>query len=185
MKHLARIAAAAVLGHRERLRGLLQSALDDGVEGAVLQEATLQVFLFAGYPRAIDAFEELRALVDTPPPSEPAGDYEARGRELFARIYGDRAGTVEEWLRDLHPDFARFTLQHAYGQVMTRPFLPARERELMAVAMLAALGFKGQLQAHVRGALHCGAIPDDVREAAADYPGSSELIEKTLASAGG
>ena len=183
MKHLAKIAAAAVLGDRELLRGLLQAALDDGVGGAVLQEATLQVFLFAGYPRAIDAFEELRALVDTPPPSEPPGDYEARGRELFARIYEERAGAVEEWLHDLHPDFARFTLQHAYGQVMTRPFLPVRDRELMAVAMLAALGFKGQLRAHVRGALHCGATPDEVREATADYPDSSELIEKTLASA--
>ena len=96
LKHLPRIAAAAALGDRERLRCLLQAALDDAVEGAVLQEATLQVFLFAGYPRAIDAFEELRALVDTPPPSELPGDYEARGRELFARIYEERAGTVEE-----------------------------------------------------------------------------------------
>ncbi len=125
-------------------------------------------------------------MVDTPPPSEPAGgpdDHEARGRELFGRIYGHRTADVEAWLRDLHPDFARFTLQHAYGQVMTRPFLPPRDRELMAVAMLAACGLKGQLRAHVRGALHCGATPDEVRDAAADYPGSSDLIEKTIASA--
>jgi len=185
MKHLTRIAAAAVLGDRARLRDLYRAALADGVEGAVLQEATLQVLLFAGYPRTIDALEDLRGLVDASAPTEPSGDFEARGRALFSRIYRQHAAAVEEWLSDLHPDFARFTLQHAYGQVMTRPFLPVLERELMAVAMLAATGFKGQLQAHVRGALHCGATPAQVRAAAADYAASAALIEKTIASATG
>ena len=185
MKHLTRIAAAAALGDRARLRDLYGAALDDGVEPAILQEATLQVFLFAGYPRTIDAFEELGALVDAAPPVEPPGDFEARGRELFSRIYGKHTKAVEEWLRGLHPDFARFILHDAYGQVMTRPFLPARERELMAVAMLAAMGFKGQLGAHVCGALRCGAMPDEVREAAAEFPTSSDLIEKAIASAAG
>ncbi len=144
---------------------------------ADLQEATLQVFLFAGYPRTIDAFECLDA--ETTPPSEAADiDLEKRGRELFAQIYGPHKQTVLDKLDAWHPDFARFVIRDAYGQVLGRPFLPVLERELMAVAMLAAMGMRAQLRAHVRGAQRVGATPARIREAlAAAEEAVGELID--------
>ena len=140
-----------------------------GVPAADLREAVLQVFLFAGFPRAILAFERLEladggAAVKT---ERDVPDPEKRGREIFGKIYGEHAERVVSKLERLHPDFARFVLRDAYGKVMGRPFLPLVERELMAVAMLAALELPKPLHAHVRGALEVGAEKDHVRNAIA------------------
>lgn len=189
-RHLARLAAAAAAGRRELLRAWYEAALGDGVPVADLQEATLQVFLFAGYPRTIDAFEELEAAHGSPPPPpvEPdPGDLLARGRALFLRIYGRHTQAVLDKLRSLHPDFARYVIYDAYGQVLGRPFLPVSEREALAVAMLAVLGLPAQLKAHVRGALRVGTAPDLVRVALAAAgevepvaPELAETVERVL-----
>jgi len=186
LRHLARIAAAAAAGRRELLGAWYTAARADGVSDKDLQEATLQVFLFAGYPRTIDAFEELAATGTARTEPDPP-DLEVRGRDLFTRIYDRHTDAVLRKLHDLHPDFARFVVRDAYGQVLGRPFLDLVERELMAVAMLGALGLRAQLQAHVRGALRVGATAGEVRVAAAAMleavPGAAEaasLIDKTL-----
>jgi alkylhydroperoxidase/carboxymuconolactone decarboxylase family protein YurZ len=51
--------------------------------------------------------------------------------------------------------------------VLARPGLGARERELVTVATLAALGWERQLVSHVLGASRIGAPPAAVREALA------------------
>lgn len=180
-RHLGRIAAAAAAGRRELLADWYRAALAEGIPAADLQEATLQVFLFAGFPRTLAAFEELKLGLDGADPAPPQEgddvDHTARGLEVFGRIYGRHAEAVAGKLRDLHPDFARFVLRGAYGRVLGRPFLSIRERELMAVAMLAALGPHRQLRAHVRGCLRVGIEPDEVRRAlAAAEEAAGELI---------
>jgi 4-carboxymuconolactone decarboxylase len=190
--HLPRIAAAAAMGRRDLCRRWCREALDGGVPAADLQEAALQVFLFAGYPRGIDAFEDVHGAIggEAPAPRVEggAGDPAARGRALFERIYGPHAEAVLGKLEGLHPDFARFVIRDAYGQVLGRPFLAIVDRELMAVAMLAALGLRAQLRAHVHGALRVGATAADVRAAVAEPDvvdaEARERIERALGSFG-
>jgi len=195
-RHLARLAAAAALGRRELLKDWYAAAHADGVPAEDLFEATLQVFLFAGFPRTIDAFEELHAaLPDAPPPplEEPTateagdGDVSGRGRAYFDRIYAAHADAVLAKLESLHPDFARLTLRGAYGRVLARPFLPPVDRELMAVAMLAAMGLGAQLRAHVHGAERTGADENVIREAVAaaeeaagELPAARALLDRVL-----
>lgn len=163
------MAAAAATGRLEALAARVAEAARGGVPAADLYEAALQVFLFAGYPRAINAFEVLRATLGEgggdPPSETDRCDVARRGDEVFRRVYAEDADRVLKKLRALHPDFARFVLRDAYGQVLGRPFLPLVERELMAVAMLAALDLPAQLRAHERGALRAGATPEEVRAA--------------------
>ncbi|MBL8841378.1 MAG: carboxymuconolactone decarboxylase family protein [Planctomycetes bacterium] len=54
-------------------------------------------------------------------------------------------------------DFSTWVLEDAYGRVLARPGLAARQRELLAVAALAALDCPAQLKSHLRGALRLGA----------------------------
>lgn len=133
------------------------------------REALLQTHLFAGFPRIVEAFGVLEASggLGSPTPDEDLGepDRPERGRELFDRIYGSRADRVRGQLEGFHPDFARWIEGHAYGRVLTRPGLPAAVRELLAVAALAALGQDRQLASHARGAVACGARPEEVHAA--------------------
>ncbi|MEM8883872.1 MAG: carboxymuconolactone decarboxylase family protein [Planctomycetota bacterium] len=163
IEHLVRIAAAAARGESGRLPDLYRQAHASGIGYGDLAETTLQVFLFAGYPRTIVAFQALQgAVAAESPPREQGIDFRERGLVVFREVYGRHADTVLEILDGLHPDFARYVIHDAYGQVLGRPFLPLVERELLAVAMLAALDLPDQLKAHVRGARNAGATDGQI-----------------------
>ena len=172
IERLARIVAAAAVGRTAELSALYREAHQSGIAAGDLAEATLQVFLFAGYPRTIPAFQALREAVPEPgePPLEPdRRDFTERGRETFEKVYGKHTEVVLGMLTELHPDFARYVIHDAYGQVLGRPFLPLVERELLAVAMLSALDLPDQLKAHVRGARWAGATDDQIDRVLTKY----------------
>ncbi len=72
-----------------------------------------------------------------------------------------------------HPDLADWILVEGYGKTLARPFLSLRERELIVVPTLAALGAWRQVPSHVGGALRAGASP---REMAAVLRGSKGAV---------
>ena len=127
--------------------------------------------LFGGFPRAIQGLKALeRALASRglAPPRDPepgrrerAAD-RRRGERLFRRIYGASSDKVIALLDATAPGFSSWVIEDAYGRVLTRPALGARERELLAVAALVALRCPTQLESHVRGARRLGASWDDV-----------------------
>jgi len=180
VRALTRVAAAAAAGETERLDQDLRAAVADGLSGTDLREAILQVFLFAGFPRAISAFErlELAGAEGAAASEEDPTGVEERGAELFALVYGQHTDRVLKKLERLHPDFRRMIVRDAYGRVLARPFLPVVERELMAVAMLAALDVPKPLEAHIRGAKTVGATTDQILAAldAAEGIANSETL---------
>jgi 4-carboxymuconolactone decarboxylase len=66
-------------------------------------------------------------------------------------------------MRAYHPDLAEWILSDGYGRVLARPGLSIRERELLVVAVLAALDIPLQLRSHVEGARRVGATPGEIR----------------------
>ncbi len=128
------------------------------------KEALLQCHLFCGFPRTIAALDHLQGAGILAGPAGAPGSAGA-GSELFDRIYGDGADQVRGHLRSLDPDLADLVAGHAYGAVLSRGGLEARERELLAVVMLAATGHDRQLASHARGAIRCGADPREVMAA--------------------
>ena len=59
---------------------------------------------------------------------------------------------------DVAPDLVRFAIDFAFGEVLSRPGLDVRTRELCTVAALSALGHaEPQLRWHIQAALHVGA----------------------------
>ena len=61
--------------------------------------------------------------------------------------------------------FQELITEAAWGRVWSRPDLSLRERSLLTIALLAALGHDEELAMHVRATGATGASPDDVREA--------------------
>ena len=89
----------------------------------------------------------------------------ARGWETVRKINAPAAERQWDELTAIYPDFARYVVETAYADVLSRPALALREREIATLASLAALGnAPGQLKAHIEGALNVGLTRDEVCE---------------------
>ena len=90
----------------------------------------------------------------------------ARGTETRRAVLGaahvERA-TAE--ITSLDADFQTFISEAAWGGVWSRPGLTRRERSLVTLALLAALGHWDEFAMHVRATANTGASPEDVSEA--------------------
>jgi 4-carboxymuconolactone decarboxylase len=146
----------------------LAAARRAGARRAAAEEAALMLMLYAGYPAAL---EGLRVLNEAWPGraratregAQPA--WTKRGEALCRRVYGPSYEKLLPAVRALHPDLATWMVEHGYGRVLSRAGLSARERELVTVAALGALGWERQLVSHLLGALRVGAAPREVEAA--------------------
>ena len=92
-------------------------------------------------------------------------DRYAKGWETVGKINGPARDAQFASLSEVAPDFARWIVESAYGDVLSRPQLPLRDRELATVAALTALGnAPGQLKAHIEGALNVGLSRQEIVE---------------------
>lgn len=163
VRPLARVSVAAALGKDRALRRELRAALQAQVPTERLDEALLQLIPFAGYARAINAFAVLQELAPhASRAARPRGDLRRRGEALCRRIYGPVYERMIARMRGFHPELAEWILADGYGRVLSRSGLTIRERELIVVAVLAALRLPKQLESHVRGARRVGATAKDV-----------------------
>ena len=83
-------------------------------------------------------------------------------RSVMGDAYVDHA---EASVTPFDADFQNYVTDAAWGDVWSREGLTRRERSLITVALLAALGHDETLAAHVRATRNTGASPEDVREA--------------------
>ncbi|MCB1748508.1 MAG: carboxymuconolactone decarboxylase family protein [Gammaproteobacteria bacterium] len=80
-------------------------------------------------------------------------------------ITGGDAQQALDRLTDIAPELGAWIADFAYGDVVSRPALDLRSRELATVAALTALGnARPQLEAHIGGALNAGCTPREVLE---------------------
>lgn len=95
----------------------------------------------------------------------PSERYE-RGEKLLRKIDGDKvADNLIEDYKDLAPDFTRYLIEFAFGEIYAREG-DAKQRELIAIASLATMGgCDKQLGTHVRGAFNVGLTESEIVEA--------------------
>ena len=90
----------------------------------------------------------------------------AKGREIQAQLWPAVASgpTGAFPAAKLAPDFYRYVAETAFGMIWSRPGLALRDRSLVTVAQLAALGKTEELKAHLRGALNLGITREELVE---------------------
>lgn len=89
-----------------------------------------------------------------------------RGMSVRRAVLGDShvdAATAK--ITDLDADFQTFITETAWGSVWARPGLTHRERSMLTLALLAALGHDEELAMHVRATANTGASESDIKEA--------------------
>lgn len=165
---LARLFTAAVLGNWEVVREVRRAA-PRGEPNREWREALLQVHVFAGFPRLVQAFGVLESEGGLGHPAAEELEQDAfdaqRGAALFDTIYAQDAAKVRGMLEGYHPDFATWIAHGAYARVLARPGLSAATREMLACCALAALDQERQLASHARGCVRCGGSFEELLEA--------------------
>lgn len=171
---LGRLGAAAGAGDSAGLEGAF-AELRDRLDATAIEELLLQTYLFAGFPRAINAFytwqrwasengvERDGRRVEREDPAL----WRERGEALCRQVYRGAYEALQARLARLHPELAEWTLVEGYGKVLGRPGVDPGRRELVAIGTLVAQGeAERQLVSHMRGALHVGVPPECVAETA-------------------
>ncbi len=81
----------------------------------------------------------------------------ARGLAILQAIDPDQAVRILSGIGEIAPDFAAYLVEYAFGDIGSRPGLDLKQRELVAVSALAAMGAaEPQLKARLHGALKLG-----------------------------
>ena len=111
----------------------------------------------------------------------------ATRRVVLGGAHVDRATAA---MTEFDEPFQTFITEGAWGSVWSRPQLTHRERSLVTIALLAALGHDEEVALHTRATANTGATPEDVREAllhVAVYAGvpaanhAFKIVKKTYA----
>jgi 3-oxoadipate enol-lactonase len=85
------------------------------------------------------------------------------GRREFGRATAGKGPVATARVREASPVLAEGVEEFIFADVFSRSGLPARERELLTVAVLAAVGgADNQLGVHVPAALECGADAEEL-----------------------
>lgn len=82
-------------------------------------------------------------------------------REVLGDAHVDRA---EAGKTPFDEDFQSFITRYAWGEVWQRGTLDRRERHLITIAMLCAMGKEHELALHLRATDHTAVTRDEVRE---------------------
>ncbi len=89
-----------------------------------------------------------------------------RGAARMGELDPELVAALETAMAPVAPDFARWMVEFGYGEVLTRPGLDPRQRQLVTLGALAALGNAGdQLRGHIGHALNVGLKPSEIVEA--------------------
>jgi 4-carboxymuconolactone decarboxylase len=194
LRHLVRIAGAIAGSPEGQVRTIMSDAIDE-VDPAAVEEIILQSYLFAGFPRALNAARAWRSVSGLPAPAEDEASHyypksrtgqrrvsvdrlalwKERGEETCAIVYGDSYEKLRQNIRDLHPALDEWMIVDGYGKVLARAGVDLRTRELCVVAACAVSAQQRQLHSHLHGALNAGA---SANELAAVLDALTDLISR-------
>lgn len=173
-RELVRLAVTITMGAEPRLREGMRAAVQAKVRPEWVEEVILQSYLFAGFPRALNAAREWRRASGQPAPrNEPPasnGDtdlWRKRGEATCEVVYGEFYQPLRHNIRDLHPALDEWMIVDGYGKVLSRGALDLKRRELCIIAVCAAAEQDRQLHSHLHGARNAGASPGEVDDALA------------------
>jgi 4-carboxymuconolactone decarboxylase len=163
-RSLVTISVLIATGKPAQLAGHLGRALDNGVKPTEASGLLAHLAIYCGWPSAVsalDVYEQVytarkvdTAALRTLSPRLPAAASEA----ARARALADESGTVA-------PKFVQLTNDVVFGDLWRRSDLTPRDRSLVTIAALAAMGDDDQLDFYLRRGLDSGLSRGQVTEA--------------------
>ncbi|MFJ6438867.1 carboxymuconolactone decarboxylase family protein [Streptomyces sp. NPDC091416] len=106
------------------------------------------------------------------------------GMKVLTRVDGEGGQKVIDSLADISPELGHQVVAWAFGDIYDRPGLADRDRQLVTLGMLTALGgCEPQLEVHINAALNVGLTTEEIVEAllhSAVYCGMPRALNATF-----
>lgn len=193
-RNLIVLAILGALHQTSQLAYYVPGAINHGLTPEEIREVMIHLGAYAGFPRALDAMAETNRLLaglghgpgpEGLPGSERLSDAErrARGAEVMGRLSGNAAPDPDEVLKALAGKLGpigEYGIDFAFGEVWARPQLSRRDRSLVVVSILTALGRADEMDIHVPAALRHGVTKIELEElmlTAFAYAGAPLAVE--------
>lgn len=164
-RSLVTVAALVSTGKTAQIGSHVGRALDNGVTPQEIGELITQLAFYSGWPNAISAVLETKTVFDRRNIG-PVGDSEAARIELDAASEAARTAAVQTGVSPTAPALAEMTNRVLFGDLWTRSELSARDRSLVTMAALIAIGQPEQLPFHANRAMDNGLTRVEVAEVA-------------------
>jgi 4-carboxymuconolactone decarboxylase len=107
----------------------------------------------------------------------------ARGLEMLGSVNPEVGQLIVDSLADISPEMGHQVIAWGFGEIYSRPQLAPRDRQLVTLGMLTALGgCETQLEVHINTALNVGLAPEQIVEAllqSAGYCGFPRALNAT------
>lgn len=163
-RSLVTISTLIATGKSSVLAGHLGRALDNGLLPSEASGALAHLAVYGGWPSAVSALD-VYDRVYTARKIDTAA-LRAVGPRLPAPASDvARAKALREELGGIAPKFVQLTNEVVFDDLWRRPDLSPRDRSLVTVAALAAMGDADQLDPYVRRGLENGLTRDQIAEA--------------------
>ena len=164
-RELITVVALSTLQTLPQLKAHVNAAFNVGNSPLEIREAIYQCAPYIGFPRTLNAigvFNEvakergIKLPLDNASTTTDENRYE-KGWEIQNQLYGDEVKKAMASLPDIYANVVPDTLTtFCFGDFYTRNGLSIKQRELLSLVVLTALGAEKQLSAHVVGALKAG-----------------------------
>jgi len=171
---LCTLAALASVQRPSALKRYVGAALNIGLDARAVQEALIQIGIYAGFTASEEALtlaEAVFAERGVPLPPQEARDdsleaLSSRGAELMRALHRD-AGNQGYASPDNPVAGALYpvAIQYGYGEIWFRPGLGQQQRVLVSVASFTALRLEAQTRKFGQAALNMGCSRTEVLEA--------------------
>ena len=97
--------------------------------------------------------------------SENSSSLYQKGMKTRRSVLGDaHVDEAEANKTDFDKDFQEYITNSAWGAIWSRPHLTKRERSMITIGILTALGLEEELAMHIRATQNTGATQEDVKE---------------------
>lgn len=163
-RSLVTITVLIATGKPAQLAGHLGRALDNGVRPIEASGVLAHLAMYSGWPNAVSALDTYEQVYSTRK-VDTAALREATSRLAAAASDASRAQSMNEQLGATAPKFVHLTNSVLYDDLWRRSDLAVRDRSLVTIAALAAMGDDDQLDFYLRRGTDSGLTSAQIIEA--------------------
>lgn len=176
-KEVVAVSSLIAQGAIPQLRVHLNGALNTGCSITEIKEIILQMSVYTGFPKSINAMNALKEVLSERI-NKGINDIEGvccqdvdsidrytKGAETLICLDSLQVQRLKEAYNDFVPELVQFTLEYAFADIHSRQGLEKRYRQIATIAALATLGnASSQLKFHINAALNIGVKEDEIKE---------------------